>query len=78
MLRVSADFNSLSPDGSQVPVYESASEESQKFHIGRRIIVYEPEDFEVEAVLIKVRLENGREVWRAIIDWPTKHNISSL
>ena len=79
MLRIPADFNALSPDGNQVPVNEPASNESQKFYVGRRIIVYEPDDgFEVEGALIKVSLEDGREVWHAILDWPTKHNISSL
>lgn len=75
MLRILADFNALSPDGNRVPVNEFASDESQKFCVGRRVIVYEPEDFEVEAVLERVKLEDGREVWDAVIDWSTRHNL---
>ncbi len=76
MLRIRVDFNSLTPDAQRVPINEHVQPDIEKFTEGNRVIVYEPGDLEVEAILERFVLEDGREVWDAIIDWPTRRNLS--
>lgn len=76
MLRIRVDFNSLTPDGKRVPINEHIQPDMWRFVEGNRVIVYEPDDLEVEAILERLVLEDGKEVWDAIIDWPTRRNLT--
>jgi hypothetical protein len=76
MLRIRVDFNAMTPDRKRVPINEHIQPNLQEFFVGRRVVVYEPEDLEVEAVLEKTTLEDGREVWDAVLDWSTRHDLS--
>jgi hypothetical protein len=76
MLRIRVDFNAMTPDRKRVPINEHTQPDLQEFFAGRHVVVYEPEDFEVEAVLEKSTLEDGREVWDAVLDWITRRDLS--
>lgn len=64
MIRIQADFNALTRDGSRVQLPTILPEEVKP---GLRVMLYEPDDFEVEATIEKVRLESGLEIWYGII-----------
>jgi len=68
MLRIRVDFSAMTPDGKRMPINDYIQPNLQEFFVGRRVVVYEPEDLEVEAVLEKSILEDGREVWFAVPD----------
>lgn len=76
MLRIHVDFNAMTPDGKRVYINESRQPNLQEFFVGRRVVLYEPEDVEVEAVLEKITLEDGREVWVGVADWSTRRDLS--
>ena len=77
MLRIRVDFNSLSPDGTRVPISKYVGVSFQQFYTGRRVILYEPSDFEVEAVLVYLSHGSTSDEWDAAVDWSTKRNLIS-
>ena len=76
MLRILADFNDVSLDGKRVRITDGTQPNTQGFLIGQRVIVYEVDDFEVEAILEKDILKDGREIWYAVPDWSTRRDLS--
>lgn len=73
LLRIGVDFNTLMIDGSTVLINTRLF----KFlldilHPGQRVILYEPHDFQVEAVLSNDRNEDW---WSALPDWDTMRDL---
>ena len=68
MIKVRADLNALTIDKSRVQLGGDLPEELKP---GIRVLIYEPGDFEVEAIVERAKIENGAEVWYGIVDWDT-------
>jgi hypothetical protein len=76
MIRLSVDFNALTPDGEKVwinPEYENALVFDQ-CKPGLRVLLVDS-DLEVEATLALEVDEQGREWWYGIADWSTQRDL---
>jgi hypothetical protein len=76
MIRLSVDFNALSPDGKKVQINPKHSNApvADQFKPGLRVLLVEP-DLEVEATLALEGDEEGREWWYGIADWSTQRDV---
>jgi hypothetical protein len=74
MRRIHADLNELTIDESRVQLNLAISEE-ENVKQGERVLLYSPRDFEVEAILEKVWIEDRFEIWYGILDWDTYRDL---
>jgi hypothetical protein len=73
MIRLSVDFNALSPDGKKVWIHPDHTKSGQ-LKPGLRVLLVEP-GLEVEATLALEVDEQGREWWYGIADWSTQRDV---
>lgn len=73
MIRVRVDFNSMTADRRKVPIWDETA--ISALYPGLRIMLFEPDDFEVEAVAEPETQENGDIWWFAVIDWSTSRDL---
>lgn len=69
MLRIHADFNSMTADGTKV--YIHVRDLRNELQPGLHVLLYEPNDFQVEAVIELNKDEDGTEWWLGVPDWTT-------
>ncbi len=76
LIRISVDFNTLTPDDKQVFVNKYVHKDLLE-HIepGTRVILYEEHEFEVEAIIAPVELETGEIHWYGTPDWSTQRDL---
>ena len=73
MIRIWVDFNNMTKDGEKVVIPPG---DGITLTPGERIIVYDPYDFEVEAIVeYEIEEKNNRGWWYAIPDWSTRRDI---
>lgn len=72
MIKVRADMNALTIDKSRIQLGGDLPEELES---GLHVLLYEPQDYEVEATLEKVLFETGVEIWYGIVDWDTYRDL---
>jgi hypothetical protein len=73
MIRLSVDFNALSPDGEKVWIHPDHTESGQ-LKPGLRVLLFDS-SLEVEATLALEVDEDGREWWYGIADWSTQRDV---
>lgn len=77
MLKVRVDFNAMTKDGEKVIIGQALK--GVTVSPGDRIIIYEPHDFEVEAIVEYEIEENyNREWWYAVPDWSTRRDLPTI
>jgi len=64
----------MSQDRKKVAIFNKETVSS--FYPGIRVVLYEPDDFELEATLESEEIEGGTTVWYGVIDWDTYQDIS--
>lgn len=72
MKKILADFNSMTSDGRRIFI---GNNRSQELSPGDRVLIHEPDDFEVEADIELDVDENDREWWYAVPDWSTRRDL---
>lgn len=75
MLKITVDFNNLTPGGEQVIVARASDKEiSEQLTNNMRVLLHEPGDFEVEAIVEPVEVR-GTIWWYGTPDWSTRREI---
>jgi hypothetical protein len=69
LIKINADFNQLTIDRSRVQLNGEYLPEG--LLPGVRVLLFEVDDFEVEAVIEKVYLKDDIEIWYGVLDWDT-------
>lgn len=78
MLRIHVDFNSMTKDGEKVWINTTVDDFLlPSLYEGLRVIVYEPDDFQVEATIVVEKDKNGNDWWYGILDWSTRRELST-
>jgi len=76
MLKITVDFNNLTPDGERVIVARDRDKESiAKLSPGMRVLLHEPGDFEVEAIVEPEEVFEEQIWWYGTPDWSTRDDI---
>lgn len=74
MIKVRADMNALTIDNSRIQLSGDLPSELQ---VGIHVLLYEPGDFEVEAIIEHDRTIYGAEIWFGVVDWDTYRDLPS-
>jgi hypothetical protein len=69
LIKIEADFNQLTIDRSRVQLNGDYLPEGLLPDV--RVLLFEIDDFEVEAVIEKVYLKDNIEIWYGVLDWDT-------
>jgi general stress protein 26 len=78
MIRIRADFNAMSEDGRRVWINTNVDDQlANSLHPGMRVLLFEPDDFEVEAIIEVSKDANSKDWWYGILDWSTRREITS-
>jgi hypothetical protein len=72
MIKVRADLNALTIDRSRVQLSGSLPPELEP---DLQVLLYEPDEFEVGAIIEKVNIDDGTEIWYGIINWDTYRDL---
>jgi len=76
MLRISVDFNSITPDGDCVQINTNYhSELLGVLQEGMKVILYTEHDIQVEAILETIPF-NGEIFWYGRADWSTLEDLA--
>jgi hypothetical protein len=76
MIKLRVDFNATTKDGKRVFIGNDINAKPIKnLFPGLRVLVFEPNDFEVEAIIEQDLDEHGKEWWYIVPDWNTKPDI---
>jgi hypothetical protein len=76
MLKLIVDFNNLTPDGEKVLVAQHTdTERITKLKPGMRVLLHEPGDFEVEAIVEPIEIREGVVRWFGLPDWSTRRDL---
>jgi hypothetical protein len=74
MLKVRVDFNAMTKDGEKVIIGPDLK--GVTLSPGERIIIYEPYDFEVEAIVeCEIEEKYNQKWWYAVPDWSTLRDL---
>ncbi|QPC83701.1 hypothetical protein G4Y79_04780 [Phototrophicus methaneseepsis] len=74
MLRIIVDFNNMTVDGDKVLVARDIERDKEiydQLSPGMRVIIYEPNDIAVEAVIEPIEVQDGRVWWYGAAEWST-------
>lgn len=77
MLRILADFNAMTEDRKVWLNARLFKDLPDTIYPGLRVILYEPNDFEVEATIEVEKKADGTEVWYGNPDWATLRHLSN-
>ena len=76
MLRIHVDFNPMTEDEKMVWINTDIQPDLPKvLQSGLRVILYEPNQLEVEATVVLEKAEDGKEWWYGRPDWSTERDI---
>ncbi|MBL8120613.1 MAG: hypothetical protein JNJ78_24030 [Anaerolineae bacterium] len=76
MLRIHVDFNAMSQDGKMIWINTDLRQDLVKeLHPGLRVVLYEPNQLEVEATVVLEKATDGKEWWYGVPDWSREHDL---
>jgi len=76
MLKIHVDFNAMTEDGKMIWINTDLECDLLKdLHPDLRVLLYEPDQLEVEATLVLEKAEDGKEWWYGRPDWSTSRDI---
>ncbi len=76
MFKITVDFNNMTADGEKVLVARDRdTDRIAQLVSGMRVLLHEPGDFEVEAVVEPVEVFDGVVWWYGTPDWSTRHDL---
>jgi hypothetical protein len=78
MLRIPVDFNAMTSDRRRVQINKHLNEQLlNNIDSGSRVILYTPNELEVEGTIEIDQDENGTKWWYGVPDWSTVRDLPS-
>ena len=75
MFRIHVDFNEMTPDRTRVQINKHLyARKLEELGAGTRVILFTPNDIEVEGVL-EVEKDANSDWWYGVIDWATLRDL---
>ena len=75
MIRIPVDFNAMNKEGTHVWINTNVNPELRDvLKPGLRVILYEEDDTQVEAI-IEVEESEGAMLWYGVADWSTQEDL---